>query len=872
MLRVFEFILVRWTGAARRSGWFGLIAILAATAAAGYYAAANLKVNTDTSSMLDPDLPFQQRAAELREAFPDAKTDVSVVVSAPTLDEVEAFSARLRARLIERDDMFSAVFAASAEPFFLDNGLLYLDERELESRLTQLSRAAGLIERLAASPRADVLFDALRENDELAERADLGDDALDAIYAELADVIDAAAAGGTQPFSWLGALQPDAPPSAGRLRIVNARPALDYGRLQPAKPAIDALRAEIDAIAVDFDGRLTTHVTGDPALRADELSAVTRGLSLSLSLSFVLVAALLMVAFRSVRVTVATLASLVVSIVLTGAFAAAAIGELNLVSVAFTVLLVGLGLDFAIHLLLHVQERRVAGQKRDRALSGAVGEVGAALALAAPTTAVGFFAFVPTRFDGIAQLGVIAGGGVLISFMVAVTFIPAALGALNSPARGGDPLANRPPSRRGPLGRLALPVAVLTDNAGLGSLALLPNARFDADPMALRDPTSDSVVGFNLLFDDPDAAPYRLTRIVDDEEAARETAATGAALQTVRTTRTLFDFVPDEQDAKLELIDFASGSLVFALSSADAQGATAPPENAALATSAAALSARLASAHAGGSPAGRLSRALTDARERPGALARADAAIFAYWPQLIDRLSRQLNADYVETDALPEALTRRYRTDDGRLRVDFLPAEDVRDPAALRRFTDEAAAAFPDVAGGAIQTRKAGEEISAAMLQATLVALGLISAFLWLTLRKLSEVVLMLFPLALAAALTTGAGVLFDVPFNYANVIVLPLLLGIGVDSGIHLVMRARHVDAGAALFGTATPRAVLFSALTTVASFASLVLSPHRGTASMGQLLSIAIAFTLICTLVVLPVMLDARAAMRRRRAAKPA
>src|SRR5690606_21570248 len=132
----------------------------------------------------------------------------------------------------------------------------------------------------------------------------------------------------------------------------------------------------------------------------------------------------------SIFISLTTLVALVITIVLTSAFAAAFIGELNLVSVAFTVLLVGLGLDFAIHLLLHVQERRGGGEDVAAALQGAVHEVGPALCLAALTTTLGFFAFVPTKFDGIAQLGVIAGAGVVIALFVSLTFIPATLGAL----------------------------------------------------------------------------------------------------------------------------------------------------------------------------------------------------------------------------------------------------------------------------------------------------------------------------------------------------------------------------------------------------------------------------------------------------------
>ena len=178
----------------------------------------------------------------------------------------------------------------------------------------------------------------------------------------------------------------------------------------------------------------------------------------------------------------------------------------------------------------------------------------------------------------------------------------------------------------------------------------------------------------------------------------------------------------------------------------------------------------------------------------------------------------------------------------------------VRDFRALDAFVKDVEVVVPDLAGGAYQARKAGETISAAMLEATGIAFGAIAIFLWLLVRRVSTVILMLFPLALAAILTSATGVLLNIPFNYANVIVLPLLIGIGVDSSIHLVLRNQQVKAGEGVYGTSTPRAVFFSALTTVASFGSLMLSPHRGTASMGELLSIAIAFTLVCTLIVLP------------------
>ncbi len=848
MLHMIEKLLTAWSETARRGGLVLGLVIVAATGFAGYYAATHLKVNTDTSSMLDPNLPFQQRTTALRDAFPQIKTDIVVISRSSNLDEVDAYIANLREALLNEPDKFTSVFAPAQEPFFRNNGLMYLSEAELEKRLTQISKAAGLIETLIQSPNIGTLFSTLASNDALAERSDLGKDTLQALYKEIGDVVEASLEGTDRPFSWMGALDPDTSADKIHTRLLYATPILDYSRLQPAKSGIESIRAQTQTLNSKFDGRVSSFVTGDPALRVEELEAVTTGIGLSMLLSLILVSLLLLVCYRSIGMALLTLASLMITLVLTSAFAAAFIGELNLVSVAFTVLLIGLGLDFAIHLLLHVQERRTAGQDITQALRGAFKEVGPALAIAAPTTALAFLSFVPTKFDGIAQLGIIAGAGVIIAFFVSVTFLPAALAGfpnLKPRAHSGQVRAFFDG-----LSKYSGPIAIATIILGGFALLLMPQVRFDADQMSLRNPNSPSVQGFNILFEDQDTVPYRLARLVRSEEEARNSAAKASALDLVASTRSLPDFVPDSQDEKLELIDYGAGTLVFALD-ATPNSVDGPPATEGIAS----LRHRLQSTYNDG-PGARLGALLADveATNDPAFMGRIQNNIFTYWPQLTSLLADQMQADYIEIDALPDALKNRYRSEAGDWRVDILPKQDLRDRQALDEFVDQVEAVFPDLAGGAYQAKKAGEIISTAMLQATAIAFAVIAIFLWLLVRRLTPVMLILFPLMLAAVLTAATGVLLNVPFNYANVIVLPLLIGIGVDSGIHLVLRHDQVAAGEGVFGTSTPRAVLFAALTTVASFGSLMLSPHRGTASMGTLLSIAIAFTLICTLLVLP------------------
>ena len=869
MLRLIEIFLCFWVQVARRGGILLVLTFIAAAIGAGYYAAKTLKIDPDTTNMLSSDLEFQIKAAELRDAFPQIKSELSIIVRAPTEDEADAFAIKLSNQLKERQDLVTNVYLPGNDSFFRNNGLLFLSEPELEQQLLNLTKAAGLIETLYVDPGIDTLFSTLADNDGLAERSELGGATLDRIYNDLADTLENAIANGNIPFSWRGVLSDNAPPPGGYLRIINVTPVKVPGKLKPISDSLAGMRAEIATLNPQFAGRTTALITGTLALRGEELESVTTGIGYSFLLSFLMVSVLLIFAFRSVYVSLLTIVGLLITLSLTSAFAGWAFGELNLVSVAFTVLLVGLGLDFSIHLLLHVQEYRRRGHSVRVALNSTMREVGGAMALAAPTTSLAFLAFMPTSFDGIAQLGAVAGSGVIIAFFVSITFLPAVVATAPLP----KPMPSSGAIRRGfsAFDKISIPIAVIVTFVALAGITLLPQARFDADTMSLRSKKSESVRAFNMLFDDKSTYPYRLTRILGSAEEVRETALSAKSVETVRSTRSLLDFIPEDQDAKLELIDFAAGSLAFVLTSPPGIRSTIPDGSG--------INAMIERLKQTGEEAQqstarkRLLNALTIVRDRddPQLLKRLDDQIFRFWPDLVNILSDQFDVDYVELDDIPLPIKNRYLTDQGEWRIDLLPAEDVRDPKMLRTYVNSVEARFPDIAGAAIQAQKAGNIIAQSMIQASLLALVVIAIVLLFFVQSPVTVLLMLFPLSLAAILTIATGVVFDIPFNYANVIVLPLLMGIGIDSGIHLVLRQekaqKHGNA-AGVYATATPRAVLFSALTTVASFGSLMLSDHRGTASMGKLLSISIGYTLLCTLIVLPAVFHLRdmAASRRK------
>jgi predicted RND superfamily exporter protein len=243
----------------------------------------------------------------------------------------------------------------------------------------------------------------------------------------------------------------------------------------------------------------------------------------------------------------------------------------------------------------------------------------------------------------------------------------------------------------------------------------------------------------------------------------------------------------------------------------------------------------------------------------------------AYLPGMLERLFSALSAKKVLLGDLPPDLRSRWVSKDGKMRVEVHPADDITGNRAMRRFAGAVQSVVPDATGVPIIVIEAGEAVVSAFREASLIALVLIAAILMIVLRRIVDIFLVLAPLLLAGVLTAAVMVLFGLQFNFANIIILPLLLGLGVSSGIHLVLRQREEKESARVFASSTPGGVLFSGLTTIAAFGSLTLSGHRGMMSMGLLLAIAISITLIATLVVLPSLMALAASLSGKGKERP-
>ncbi|MEO0426585.1 MAG: MMPL family transporter [Pseudomonadota bacterium] len=791
--------------------------------------------------MLNPDLPFQQRAQAVNAAFPEIKNTVVVVVRGAHADAVDSATGALAAALSARSDAVESVFAPAVDPFLLSHGLLYEDVATVEDRLGRLSRASNLLAELRENQSVDGFLTAIDRTLVLAEGGGADAEELDGLLRAAAGSFAAAAEGKAQPVDWGRAVTEDTP--AQVTRTISILPKLDFGRLNPAKPAILAAEEEVAKLDPSLAALVEVGLTGDPVLRAEELQSVTATLPISLGLSLLLVAVILFLSLgRAGRVGLA-LGVVLVTLVLTTGFAALAVGALNLISIAFIVLMVGLGIDFAIHMLAHLDEDAPLGIPD--AIRATASSIGGALVLSAATTCAAFLAFTTTDFIGMAQLGLIGAAGVAIALLVSLTLIPAAVALRPRLAEGSGPLA---PPRLGATGaRVGFWLALV---AGLASFALAPAARFDADPMGLRAADAPGVTTYGWLMEEPSLAPLRLSLLVDDAETASAAAAELSTIEPVRNAVWLGDLVPEDQFDKLDQIDLAYPSLQVAVEGTAPDLGTLPEGD---------IAPRLAALGTDGGTA--LAEALERWRASPDALSEEalSAALFRFFPLLIDRIALQLEAGEVTADDLPEGLRDRFRAADGRFRVEISAEEDITDPEARARFVAAVTAASPGTGGPPAQVEGAAGAVAGAMAGAAGIALAATALLAWAVLRRLMLVASILIPLLLAGGITLAASALLGIPFNYANVIVLPLMIGIGVDTGVHLAIRASR--ATGTVFETSTPRAALASALTTIAAFGTLALSDHRGTASMGIMLCIALTAGLLMIFAITP-RLAARAA----------
>ena len=817
------------------------------------YDVARFSINTDIEALLSPNLPWHQRQLELTQAF--AQKGITAVVTAPTPENAALATSALADKLGKDPDLYREVTQPDSGDFFDRNGLLYGSLSDVRNMAEGLSRARPFLAGLAADPSLRGVANMLASAAESVRAGRLKLEQLawplSLAKTTLGDVL----AGKPASFSWQELLRGHVLPANESRHFVEVAPQLDFSALQPGRAATQGIHkaaAELGNLGADV------RLTGQVPMNDDQFSVI-RYSALRDTLTATLgVLVVLWLALRSFKLIASVFFGLVVGLSATAALGLLMVGSFNLISIAFFVLFVGLGVDFGIQFSVRYRTERYDLGGLRQALCSAAYKAGKPLSLAAAATAVGFFAFLPTSYRGLSELGLIAGCGMLIAFLCSITLVPAMVTALNPP---GEPAA---------IGfKLLAPVddflqrhriAVIAGTflVVLAGTPLLFHLSFDFNPIDLQNPTSPSVVTYRQLQSEPQTSGNDAEVLAPSLAEADQIAKRLAALPEVSQALTLSNFIPADQDQKIAALRAASHALGPAL---NPRRRPAPPSDrddvaairhAADALDQAAAGATGSAADDARSVAGQL-RQLADAPA--DTRRRAADAIISPLNYDLARLSKSLDPQTITLQNLPPNLVRDWMLPDGRARVQALPKGDPNDINVLRKFAIAVLHAEPSAAGAAVSYYESARTVIGAFIEAGILALIAISILLYIALRRTVDVLLTLIPLLLAGAVTLEISVLWGLPLNFANIVALPLLLGVGVAFKIYYIMAWRAGKTG--LLQSTLTRAVIFSAMTNAVAFGSMWVSNYPGMSSMGKMMALALLCTMAAAVLFQPVLM---------------
>uniref|UniRef100_UPI0035B241BE MMPL family transporter n=1 Tax=Rhodoblastus sp. TaxID=1962975 RepID=UPI0035B241BE len=775
------------------------------------------------------------------------------VLDAPSPELATKGALALVAALKPQTQLIESARSLETSDFFRRNGLLFLPQNEVEAKTDQLVEAQPFLGALAKDPSLRGFGGALGLMARGGQKEAAG---LAQPLTSIAGALDAANTGTASDFSWSALFSGAAPSVRDKRRFVMIKPVLDFSALEAGADASDAVRATAQKIGLTPDAGYRLRLTGDVAMQDEEFGTLSEGAALNNGLMVLAVLFILWRALRWGRLIFAVALNTLMGLVITAAVGLWMVGSLNPISVAFAVLFVGIGVDFGIQFTVRYREERYRDNDLRRAVNSAGAKASLPLALAAATTAAGFYSFIPTDYRGVSELGLIAGTGMIIAFLTSITALPALLALLKSPSEGRTvgygflaPLDEFQMRNRKAIVAFALGLALV------GS-PLLAKVRFDYNPLNLRSAKTESVAALLDMMQDPHTTPNIIEILEPSLKQADALAVKLRALPLVESVTSLSDFVPEDQAPKLAAINEARGLLGPSL---DPGKPPAPPSDAEDAKALAAAGAALRKAAGDApdlAPLARVGVALEKLAQGPEpARQRARALLIEPMQALLDDVRLTLQAGPVTIDSLPADLRADWITSDGRARLEVAPRGDKNDYDAMRPFVDSVLAVAPEASGAPISILASGDTVLHAFATAGALAFLSIAILLFLALRRVGDVALTLAPLMLAGVYTMEICALIGLRLNFANIIALPLLLGLGVAFKIYYVIAWR---AGSAkLLRTGLTRAIFFSAMTTATAFGSLWMSNHPGTSSMGKLLALSLATTLCAAVLFQPALM---------------
>jgi hopanoid biosynthesis associated RND transporter like protein HpnN len=852
--------------------------------------ATHLQFNTLREDLISKDMKFHALYEQYRERFKDFDGMI-VVVEGEQPEAMKQYADQLVQRLQNRPEISSEIYYKVDTGYFKDKSLLFLEPNAFEQLGDKLESHQGFLEQLNASPGLNTLLESLNreisagavdslladmlgtedEEEEKDDAADLG--LLISLLGQMTRQVQGDTAyrspWGTFLSEESNSLREDGylVSDDERLLFILLNPKETEGDFTGSKNAIEGIRAIARGLAPDFP-ELKVGMTGGEVISSDEMFTTLSDVKNASKYALVGVALLFMLFYRGVTEPLLAVFTLLVSIAWAMGYTTLVVGHLNIISVVFTTILIGLGIDFGIHILCRYREERRLGNGVCLAMRNTLQQTGRGNLAGAVTTAIAFGAMMFTDFVGIVELGIIAAGGIVLCWFGMVLLLPA---LISLEERWRKPVHIQPErvEKRDALFERIYSHYYLIIFASLALLAwcgyVSKDLYFDYNLLNMQAKGVEAVRYEMKIIESAKRASWNAALIADDMQDAKAKYKVLKAMPSVGKVESLLMAIPDNQEARIAKIKTLAPLIdPFEVETEDEsfslQAIQAAMEKIRFKLRKKEKEGEQDDVYEASRQARQLDEALknTDAKVAANRLQKFSRTLFIDYRNKIADLKQSVHPVPVTVEDLPQDLKDRFVSTDGKYLLLVYPNINIWEREAMEKFLYEMRRIDPDVTGNAVHMFESSRLMIDAYVRAGLYALAAIFLYLMLALRNLRTTFLVMLPTLAGAVLTLGLMRLTGVQFNLANLVILPLILGIGVVDGVHVLHRNREEpECGKNVISKSTGQAVILTSLTTMIGFGSLMVADHQGVYSVGLVLMLGVGSCMITSVTLLPALI---------------
>jgi hypothetical protein len=635
----------------------------------------------------------------------------------------------------------------------------------------------------------------------------------------------------------------------------------------------------VDRVQAGFPG-LQAGVTGQKALNTDEMGVALSDMEIATLLSLVSLTVLLIAFWRNLRRPFQGMAELILALSWTLGFTTLAIGHLNVLSVVFAPLMLGIGIDYGIHWFARFEEELEKNGTTflEAAIQTTHLELGPGIILAGFTAALSFLPLVLTGFRGLVELGIITGMGMILSTTTTICILPPLplfFGRILPPFKKRKHALPSVFKMSPGISRGILLITVV----GLGlSLLAVNGIGFDLNVLRMQPPTAQSVVWEHKLIEGSKRSVLGASIVSNSRDELMTNQKKLEALPTVSEVISVLSFIPKDQEEKLKFLERLRPIASYLKSVRYQDGS---PDKKRLDQTLSSIHFKMRDAAEWGEARPlrnqmnevvqliRQVRALIKPDDQPPINERLrwfEKTLIDDIADNLDLIEENIHSRPMRIEDLPPALLERYIGKGPSYLMKIYPKENIWDTKPLGRFVRDVQSVDPNALGDAVTMYVFTREFRSACIKAAVYAVVAIFFLLLLSTRSIKDTLLALIPLVVGTVWTLGLMWVFGVNFNLANSLFIPLIVGAGVEYGIIVMVRWRTSALGG--LPASAAKGVSLAALTTLVGFGTLMISSHRGIYSLGLLATIGSLCTLIAATFVLPAVLSELGSGKRNEA----